>query len=241
MSRRSLLVTAGIFLVVVCGVGGVLWLLARHEPAAYLQAVVPAGELRKHHAHDFTVEATHVLNSVMGAKDEAWDAKFTQDQVNSYLAESFMMSGWEQLLPDNVQQPRVVFEPNKATVMFRYGRGLWSTVVSLELRIWVARDEPNSLVLQVLGLHAGAMPISAQSLLDPIVEAGKQRGIDVLWYRHEGCPVAVFRFQADLQRPTFALQTVQVEQGAIVLQGRFNDTGDAGALPAVLSMGPGGE
>jgi hypothetical protein len=241
MSRRSLLVTAGIFLLVVCGVGGVLWLLARHEPAAYLQATVPPGEQRKQHAHDFLMEASHLYNSVLGQKDEApWDAKFTQDEVNSYLAENFVVSGLEQQwLSDSIQQPRVVFEPNKARVMFRYGRGLWSTVVSLELRIWVARDEANSIAVQVLGLHAGAMPISAQSLLDPMVEAGRQHGIDVTWYRHEGCPVAVLRFQPDYQRPTLALQTVQVEQGSILIQGRFNDTGDAPTLPATVSMGAG--
>jgi hypothetical protein len=228
MSRRSIFVAIGLFLLLLCGVGGVLWLLARYEPAAYLHAAIPPGEARKQLARQFTIESTRMYSAMGGKSDDpSWEGKFTQDQVNAYLAETFVISGLEKQLPEYIQQPRVIFEPDRLRLAFRYGRGLWSTVVSLDLRVWVTKDEPNSVALQVIGFHAGALPISAQSLLEPMMEVGRQNGIDVVWYRHEGCPVALLRFQADMPRPTLALQAVIVEQGLLALRGHFNDGTDA--------------
>jgi hypothetical protein len=238
MSRRSVFVTVGLFLLILCGVGGALGLLARYEPKAYLRASLPPGEKRKQLNKEFIDHATEVYNSIIGKTEMPyWHVAFTQDQVNGFLAEEFRTAGWDRLLPDCIQQPRVMLEPDRVRVAFRYGRGLWSTIVSVDVRVWVTRDEPNSVALQVIGFHAGALPLSAQAILEPVVEAGRQHGIDVAWYRHEGSPVALLRFQ-----PTLALQAVRVADGAIALQGHFSENNDGPSLvqTQAASAAPGG-
>jgi hypothetical protein len=47
---------------------------------------------------------------------------------------------------------------------------MWSTVISISFRVWVAPKEANVVVLELQSLYAGALPISAQSLLDQLAE-----------------------------------------------------------------------
>jgi hypothetical protein len=186
---------------------------------------LPPGEPRKKLADEFTQELTQLISIFDGAKDELdWDAHFTDEQVNSYFSEAFLHSGFEErLLPEGISQPRVIFDPNRIRLAFRYGTGFWSTVVSIDLRVWVAEGEPNVVALQVIGFRAGALPISAQKLFETVSELGRHNGLTIDWYRHEGYPVALLRFHTDLSRPTFELQGVHLEKGSITIQGRCTD------------------
>jgi hypothetical protein len=73
--------------------------------------------------------------------------------------------------------------------------------------------------LELEGFHAGALPISAQSLLERVAEAGRQYGIDVAWYRTNGHPVALLRFGTDQPRTTVLLDAVQLQPGSLVVKG----------------------
>src|SRR6202011_1049976 len=125
-------------------------------------------------------------------------------------------------LPDAVSRPHVVFEPGKAHLAFRYGAGGWATIISIDLRIWLAREEPNAVALELEGLRAGALPISGQWLQEEFAKAGRESGggMDVSWYRVNGHPVALLRFQPDQAHPTLLLQGVDVDQGTLTIRGR---------------------
>lgn len=232
MSRKSLLLAIGIFALFASAITVTLVYLVRYEPRAYVEALVPPGEHRKQKSREFLTEFTQWISYVTGGgpDDNGWNVRFSDEQINSYFAETFVTSGLEkQLLPDSISQPRVLFDQDTMRVAFRYGKGFWSTIVSVDMKAWVAKDEPNVVALQLVGFHAGALPISAQSLLEPVIEVGRQHGIEVSWYRHESYPVALLRFQADQPRPTLELLAVKIEQGAISIQGRSND----GGAPAI--------
>ena len=128
------------------------------------------------------------------------------------------------LLPDGVSWPRVRFEPDRIRLAFHYGRGLWATVVSIDLRVWQPVNEPNVVALELEGFHAGALPISAQSLLDQISEMLRQHNVQVTWYRHNGHPTAATKFQSDQPRPTAQLQQVELKPGMLVITGHSGDS-----------------
>jgi hypothetical protein len=127
------------------------------------------------------------------------------------------------LLPDGVSDPRVVFDEDRIRLAFRLRQSLLSTVISMDMRVWLARNEPNTVAVRLESFRAGVLPIAAHWLLERLSEAGRQNGIDVNWYRHEGYPVALLRFQADQARPTLVIQAVKIEKGAITLRGKSND------------------
>jgi len=226
MSRRSLLLAIAIFICLTCAVGATLWVLIRYEPRIYLQAAVPPGEQRHQLSEKCSNELMQLYNSVSvpNPEDQEWGHRFTDNEINSYLAEHFVQSHLnEHLLPEGVSEPRLVIEPDKIRLAFRYGSGLWSTVVSIDLRVWLVKGEPNVVALKLVGFHAGALPISAQSLLESFTKTCQDNGIGVDWYRDDGAPVAVLRFQAELSHPTLELETIKLESGAIHIEGRTKD------------------
>jgi hypothetical protein len=233
MNRRSLLLAVGIFALLVCTTGASLCLLVRYEPKPYVLAEVPAGESRYQKSQEFTMEFSQLVSAIANRPDapESWDARFTDEQINSYFAEGFVTSGLEEkVLAEGISHPRVVIDSDKVRLAFRYGSGFWSTVVSIDVKAWVAKDEPNVVALQLVGFHAGALPMSAQALYERFSDLGRQYGIDVTWYRYEGYPVALLRFQPDKPNPTLELQAVHLEKGAITIQGRCTDGATVGAL-----------
>jgi hypothetical protein len=230
MSRKSVLVGIGIVLLVVGSVGAALALLVRHEPGFYSRSAVPPGPVRKHHSNAFMSECAHLISSI-ASHESKWYATFTDAQINSYFEEQFVQSGTDHtFLPEGITAPRIAIEPDKIRLAFRYGHGPWSTIISIDMRAWLAKKEPNVVALELQGLHAGSLPISAQSLLDHITEACDRKNIKVSWYRHHGNPVALLRFQSDSTRPTVQLSQLELRQGRLVIGGRSAHGGLSGTF-----------
>ena len=225
MSRRSLIVVLGIPLLVVT-LGGLLLLLLRYEPAPYRQAMVPA-ENRTENARDFLRAFSDFWNASQGS-DRDWNARFTDDQVNS-----FVQTGQaDKLLPEGISDLRVIFEADRMRLAFRYRSGLLNTIISISLRIWLPGSESNVLAMKLERIDAGLVPFSAPWVLESISEVARNNGIEVNWYRHEGHPVALIRFQADQARPTLQLLDVQFTQGSITIHGRSRDAQAGGMSDA---------
>jgi hypothetical protein len=220
MSRKSVLVGVLILFLLAGGVAAVLVLLVRHEPDCYQRLAQPPGEERQKHSKEFLENCSSLATKVVN--DKVWEVQFTQDQINSYLDEDFIHSNIK-LLPEGINQPRVALEADKIRLAFRYGKEAWySTIITVDLRVWVAKktQEPNVVGLELQGLHAGSLPISAQSVLENISEVARRQDIEVTWYRFNGNPVALLRFQATQQRPTVRLERLSLQKGLLSVGGR---------------------
>jgi hypothetical protein len=224
VSQRSLLLAVVLVLLFVGGSAATLVGLARREPPWYTAAATAPGPERVNQSKAFVDQFCKVISY---AKEEReWAATFTDVQVNSCFEEDFLTGGWYDRLqmPDGISRPRVRFDRDHIRLAFHYGRGLWSSVVSIDLRVWLPACEPNVVALELEGFHTGSLPISAQSLLEKLAEVGRHNNIDVNWYRHRGHPVALLRFQPDQPRPTFQLQAVQLTDHTLMIQGRSIDS-----------------
>ncbi len=231
MSRRSFLVAVGIVLLLGGAVSGTLYALLSYEPGHYRRAAVPAGPERCKMCKDCQRELFDFWDAIKNDHD-GWHCRLTDEQINSYLDEEFMRSGvGEKVLPDMISEPRIVFAPERLRLAFRYRSGLFNTIVSVDLRLWLPKGESNVVAVQLEGLRAGALPFKAQWLLEQISEVARQNGIEVNWYRHDGYSVALLRFQADQARPTVQLKAIKLESGRITIQGTTGE--DRAALPSL--------
>src|SRR5438270_12183032 len=88
------------------------------------------------------------------------------------------------------------------------------------MRVWLVNKEPNVVALEFEKIHAGALPISAQSLLDRVADFAHQKDIEAMWYRHNGRPVLVLRFEADKSNPRFQLLQLELRPGMLRIQGK---------------------
>jgi hypothetical protein len=223
MSRKSAFLAIMIVLLLLGGAGTTLALLVRHEPAFYRRCSVRAGEHRVKCSGEFVGEfTTRLLGGILNHPQ--WDAQFTEEQINSYFEEDFVTKhSAENPLPEGISAPRIALGPEKVRLGFRYGKGWWSTVICIDLRVWLAAKEPNVVALEFESLSAGALPISAQSLLERVYEAARRQNIDPTWYRYRGHPVLLLRFQADRANPTFQLQRLELQEGKLLIAGRSLD------------------
>src|SRR5438874_5942391 len=170
--RRKPLILALLVVVVLVGVVTLaLAALVWHDPAFYRRGNISAGHERHVWSRQFETEMSHLFSAIQ-QDDSSWDASFTADQINSYLLQGFVTSGLDdKILPDTMTAPRVAIEEDRFRLGFRYGHGRWSTIITVDMRLWVGQGEINTVGLELLGLHAGAVPVSAQSLLERISDA----------------------------------------------------------------------
>jgi hypothetical protein len=232
MSRKSFLL--GLLIVVlVAGVGTGLLMLVRHEPEFYLKNAQPPGKERKQRSGKFIEEFAQFCQDVRDY--QKWDARFEEECINSYFDEQFVAEEGlaEKVLPEGITAPRIAIEEDQIRLAFRYRLGPVSTIISIDMRMWLAPKEPNVVALELRGLHAGSLPIAAQSLLEQVSEAARQNNIDVTWYRHRGNPVALLRFQADQDHPTVRLDHLVLHKGLIEIHGR---SAESAPLRAMLSF-----
>jgi hypothetical protein len=220
MRRRRLLISLGLvlgFLVLVL-VG--LAAMVKREPSFYRHAELPAGEPRA----NLSREAVSQYTQILSALDEAdWRVAFSSEQVNAFFQEDYHKLGGDENLPDDCHAPRVKVEDGKMRVGIRYGSGLFSTVLSLEIKLWKVVGEVNTLAMEIVSLQAGSLPLSTGRLLDRLSEAARRENIEISWYRHDGHHVAIMRFQADLTRPTFQFDRIELKDGKLVVIGRSTD------------------
>lgn len=214
MTRKSVFVGLGILGLLV-GLALAAVLMVRHVPEYYQKAELAAGPIRKRNSETFINKFMILVNSYLSPLD-AGGVEFTEEQINSYLAEDFVNSGFAKLLPQGIGSPRITLLPDKIRLGFRYRLGSSSTVLSVDFRVWLAGKEPNVVALEIQGYKAGALPISAQSILEKITEAAPQQ-VEVSWYRFNGNPVALLRFQANLKRPTMQLKHLELHPGRLVV------------------------
>ncbi|MCS7166730.1 MAG: hypothetical protein RMI91_14890 [Gemmatales bacterium] len=217
--RRWLCGLLGLALVAALLTG--LVVLLRHEPGYYRRGHVPPSPQRSQCSAEFYRQISSLVSMLSDPEpDQPWQLRLRQDQINSYLAEGFVEAQLHRELPEGVQEPRVALEQDLIRIGFRYGHAPWSTIVTLELRLWISLPEPNAVMLQVRRVRIGAVPVPVRYVQELLANLLRRRTVEVTWYRYEGLPVAVIRFQASRRAPTFHFTALRIEPGEFVLQGR---------------------
>jgi hypothetical protein len=232
VTRKSLLLAVAIVLALAGSAGAGLVIISRHEPTFYRRTAVPPGEGRRRLSGEFVTEFARLIDGVLNKK---WNARFTEEQINSYLEEDFLRQHTAECpLPEGISEPRIALDTNRIRLGFRYGAGHWNTVISLDIHVWLVPKETNLVAFEFLGMHAGAMPISAHGWLERQLDGIRRRNIDASWYRHHGHPVLLLRFQADRSTPTFRLQELNLHPGLLSVTGHSIESAPQDAVSQAI-------
>jgi hypothetical protein len=223
MRRRAVLWVFTIVTLALVASAGALTLLFRHVPAFYTRSAIPKGSARQALSQEFLMRSTELWGAINS--DRPTEHSYFQDQINGYLqereGESEPMRKRSSApiieIPDEIHNIRVTFDDDLIRLGFRYGKGWWSTVVTIDFRVWLVARKPNVIALELCNFRAGAIPLGTQALLDYVSEATRDHNIEVNWYRHGGHPVALLQFQANQIRPTFQIRRLEVKPGQLVI------------------------
>ena len=214
---RKRVIIAGLTASLILIVPGAVWLSLTHKPTFYRALTnVPREQLEAKAKH-FVASSLQLRNDISNERD--WQAVFTDQEVNAWLAEDLVTHFADQIPPE-IHEPRIAFGADRITFAFQLDRGPIRTVIWVVAQARVPED--NVLALTLEKIRAGVIPISAERLMGPITERAGEHGLDVRWTRENDLPVAHIRFSPDQGRSDVVLEHLSIRQGQIRLSGRSN-------------------
>jgi hypothetical protein len=221
MRRRRTWVWAVLLLLVCVGaVAAGLGALAKQEPEFYTRGGIATPEPDDpYRASDVQTRFSDLRKTVF--TEPEWGGTFTQDDLNAFFREDPAMNNLIEPRLGGLTAPRVLIEGDRVRFAARYGRGFWSSVVTIEMRAWVIAGEPNLFALELLSLKAGALPLTKQMLMDLFADLFTADNFaTVTWFRNGNNQVAVCRWLPNQSRPSTLLQTLKISDGQIEIGGR---------------------
>src|SRR5260370_33009459 len=160
--------------------------------------------------------------------EPSWEAVFTDQEVNAWLAEDLVLHFADQLPPE-VHEPRVMFELDRVTLAFEFDQGPVRSVIWVVARPDV--PEPNVLELTLEKIRAGVLPVPAEKILDRITQHANRQGLNMSWKREVNQLVAIIRYSPHSGLDDGKLEHLQVRHGEIRLAGRSARGRGGGASP----------
>jgi hypothetical protein len=227
--RRRWIVAGGAVAAVLI-VPALAWVSLTHQPSFYRAVATMPKERRRAEARRFVAQSMQLRNDIVN--EPRWEAAFTDEEVNAWLAEDLVTHFADQI-PPGVHEPRVVFEPDRVTLAFQLDEGPIRTVIWVVAQVRV--PEGNTVALTLEKIRAGVVPIAAERIIDRITEHARSRGLDVRWERDGDLPVAIVHYTPDPRRDDIVLEALEIRPGQIRLGGRSNKSRGAIASPTLPS------
>ena len=202
-------------IIAIVSLGVASWAMqqTQHVPEFYTRATkqLPPDLIAASQRLEQDVEQLQNAASQLGS----WQATFSDDQINAWLAQQFPEE-FPQMLPAGVEDPRIVIEEGRVLAAARFTNSRIDTVVSFELKVELT-EHANVLAVRIEQLRAGSLPLPLQSFLRGISREAAKGDIAVVWDMDDTGPVALVTVPSE--HPKFATSPVIIE--SLVLQGGY--------------------
>jgi uncharacterized protein YpmS len=146
-----------------------------------------------------------------------WQAAFTADQINGWLALQ-LAEVYGDALPKEISEPRVAIDDDRFTLGFRARRGGVETVVSADATVMLT--EEGEIAIRLLSVEAGALPLPVMQIADEVSRACQGLSLPVRWTQDAGVPVALVDVNQDTTKARrIHLDAIELRDGALYLAG----------------------
>lgn len=212
-------VAAVVIILVIAAV--VLWRAAQHEDQWYREAVhieSAAIEQEQLAGEEFERQAIDLSNTARRAG--AWEARFSDQQINGWLA-SDLNERFPKALPSSVRDPRVKFETDLARLACRLTNSQIDAVLVVGVDVYLT-DQPNELAIRLREARTGLVPVPKARVIDVVSQAAKKANVPVKWAQNDGDPVALIKIPDSYQEieGRLILEGVELREGEIYFSGR---------------------
>lgn len=193
-------------------------------PDFYAQALArpPSTEPPKVAADRIERDVLTVQNRLERA--EPWRLVLKDEDMNAWLVTD-MPTKMPQALPREVQDPRIVVRDGAIHIACKHEK-LGGGVLSLSL-VPSLTDTPNELAVKVQSFSLGRLPLPQKQYLGEVSQAAARAGLNLRWEERDGSSVAMVALpqQYDkLKDRTVKLESIELEDGQIVIQGKAERT-----------------
>jgi hypothetical protein len=161
-----------------------------------------------------------------GAKPPGrWQAAFTDEEVNGWLAVT-LVEKFPELLPPEVTRPRVAFVEGGVLIGFQWRGERLEAVISVKADARMADDDV--LAVRLRQVRAGSLPLPTSDVVEQVSLAAAQIEWPLRWAYEEGDPVALLPtrnvFSTELQERR--LELIEIRKGELLLAGSTAPEGD---------------
>ena len=218
MMRLALAVAVALVIVLAVSLWGV-YQASQQVPQFYEQALAAPPETQVAAGQALERQAASLNNQVR--RPGRWEARFTQDQINGWLAVD-LPKKFPGSLPRGVTDPRVAVSPDEIQLAVKWQQGNTSAVLSAAGDVYLTED-PNQIAVRVVAVRAGALPVPLARFLDEIAERAASSGLPLEWTEIEGDPVALIKLPLDREEfrgKQLLVEELRLEEGAIVVAGK---------------------
>ena len=125
------LVAAGVVLGVVVAIPSGIWLSLTYQPTYYRDIFKLPQDQREVKAKHFVAQSLQLRNDI--CNEPTWEAVFSDQEVNAWLAEDLVTHFADQLPPE-VHDPRVLFETDRVILAFQLEKGSLQSVITVVAR-----------------------------------------------------------------------------------------------------------
>jgi len=156
-------------------------------PLNYQTALVVENEV--HQPHLVALQET-----VDNIKDDIWHRdklvfEVSEQQINAWLATELGPQS-SRTLPEGIKHPRIELGKHQQALYFTIERPQFTVVISVVVQIELG-DDPNTVEIRIVSVHAGSLPVRMKRAFDEIESAMARQGVDFQWKPGTNREVAV--------------------------------------------------
>lgn len=212
--RITLIALTVLLVLLLLGLLGV-WYAIKQQPAWYVDEVQKEANSPENREAGKEMEQgiAHVISGF--EKSGRWEAVFTEEQINGYLAAT-LAEKHPDLLPPELKDPRVKIESDGLTVAARLEDPV-ETVVSLKIDLFLVH--PNTIAIRVRQIRVGSLPWSLERLTEEISTIAQKNRISLHWTQSEQDPVAMITIVPKNGKKVTEITACQLEEGKLYLSG----------------------
>lgn len=216
--RKWLPIAAAVLVVLLLVAAGAFWFAYRASqqvPEFYQRAMAVEPAVQQAGSDQMLQRSTALVSDAK--KAGRWQALFTEEQINGWLAVD-LVQNHSNALPPTISDPRLSIEPDRVTLACRVRQGRWHSVLSLTIDVYLSA--PDTVALRFRKARAGTMPLPLDSLLAQAAESARRARWRVNWSQSDGDPVALLPLQpVDKNHATLNIDTLSLRKGEIYVAG----------------------
>ena len=184
--RRIVHILLAVSVLILLACLSILWLL-QTVPLSYQTAL--AVEKETHQPHLVALQET-----VDNIKGDIWHRdqlvfEVSEQQINAWLATELGPQS-SRALPEGIKQLRIELEKQQQRLYFTIERSRFTAVISIVVQIELG-DDPNTVEISIVSVHAGSLPIRLKRAFDEIESTMAHQGVDFQWKPGTNREVAV--------------------------------------------------
>lgn len=231
---RILAICGGCLLLAAAAAGLYVRQAVQAVPPFYKQSLAAPAPQQQEASQELLAAATALATNAR--RVGSWQALFTADQINGWLAVDLPVNHRD-LLPPGVSEPRIQLRPGGATIYCRYRNRHVETVASIDLDLYM--HEPNVVAIRLDSVRAGAIRIPLGKVIEGLSKAAQDAHWDLRWLQTEGDPVALLALPTSVagEQVQYSLTTIELREGELFLAGTTSyvgETRESAELPGSL-------